>query len=217
MNLLTMRQKLRRKLDELSESFWEDDELDDYLNEGYFHYWQWMLNARYQRCRKSVFLNIVANNEAIVLPSDFAIADRVEQVRDSVTVPLRWRERFDEPNYTNGAFGWGNYTVTFEGASLILEPTPGENVTGGIKLRYFYFPVRLVNDGDSPDAAFLDFYQDIIIGQAVLFAKAKEEAIGQGGADLGPFGALLSAKEQKFKETIELPTIQRQAVEQFVC
>lgn len=218
MNLVNLRTKTRRKLDELSESFWSDDELDDYINEAYFHYWQWMLRAEYYRCQKTALLDLVSGTPNIALPSDFAIAKRVERVLSSGSlIPLDWDDRYDEPNYANGGGTGNDYlpSVNYEGSNLILEPTPQESVTGGIKLTYYYYPERLEDDGDEPDAAFLDFYHDIIIGQAVLFAKAKEENIGQGGADLGSFGALQERKEQKFRETIEMPSVQRQSVQPY--
>ena len=84
-----------------------------------------------------------------------------------------------------------------------------ETVSDGIKLTYFFIPDRLSDNSDEPDAGFNQFYHELIITKAVILAKEKEEAVGGGGADLGPFLRTLAEREQKFKESIELSTYQR--------
>lgn len=221
MDRSTIRTKARRRLDETSEAFWTDDELNDYINEGYLYYWQWFISAKNPGAIKNTTLNIVGGTASIALPADFCMARLVERVLSTGTFPLWYSERADLPNYTAGVPS-GNDTylpkVRFEGANVILEPTPSDSVTGGIKLTYYFYPDRLTADSGvsgTPNAAFHDFFHDLIVYQCVLLAKAKEEHLGGGGADLGAWGALMRDKEQKFKETIETPTTQRQYVQPF--
>lgn len=177
-----------------------------------------MLAARHNGTLTNTSLDIVAATATIALPSNFAFARLVERVITSGTVPLWWNERFDSPNYTAGVTSSSDYYlphIRFEGVNLVLEPTPLESVTGGIKLTYYFLPTRLSNNTDTPSAAFHEFYHDLLVGYCVIQAKSKEEAIGQGGADLGAFGAMQAQKEQMFKSTIEVPTVQRSAVQPF--
>jgi hypothetical protein len=216
-NKLQIRTKVRRKLDETSEGFWLDDELDDYINESYFSLWQMMLNAKHQGCLTSTTLNITGGSANVALPADFQAARLIEKVVDSGTVPLWWEERFDQTNYTAGVStgSFFPFKVRFVGQNLIIEPTPQDSETGGLKLTYYFFPNRLDDDTDEPNAGLHDFYQDLITYEAVLIAKAKEEMVGGGGADLGAWGMLMEKKKSDFKGTIELPSVTRQAVEPF--
>lgn len=212
-----MRTRLRRKLDESSESYWTDDELNDYLNEAYYYYWQWLLNARDNRALKSTTLNIVADTAEIALPSDFVAARLVEKVENNVTYPIEWFERFDEPNYTGGvtySSHYPNFTVRFVGSNLVLEPTPNTSETGGIKLTYYFYPAEMSIDTESPDAGFSPLYHDLLPYKASVFAKTKEEQYG-GGAPLGSWEYLCQQKEQQFKASIELPSVQRACARPF--
>lgn len=206
-----MRTRLRRKLDETTEGYWSDDELNDYINEAYYYYWQWLLNARDNRALKSTTLNIVAGTAEIALPSDFIAARLVEKVEDNATYPIEWFERFDESNYTSGvtySSHYPNFTVRFVGSNLVLEPTPNTSETGGIKLTYYYYPTELTDDDHSPDAGFSPLYHDILPFKASTYAKTKEESYG-GGAPVGSWEFLCQQKEQQFKASIELPSVQR--------
>ena len=217
MNLLQIRTKLRLKLDETSEGFWLDDELDGYINESYFELWQLMLEVNFNGCLTSTFKDIVASTETIALPTDFHSARLIEKVVDSGTVPLWWDERFERANYTAGVAVNNGYqpSIRFVGQNLILEPTPAESQTGGIKITYYFYPDRLDDDADEPHIALHDFWHDLITYGATLIAKAKEEAIGGGGADLGAWGAMMERKQARFKNSIEVPSVSRQAVEPF--
>lgn len=212
-----MRTRLRRKLDETSEDYWTDDELTDYINEAYYYYWQWLLNARDNRALKSTTLNIVADTAEIALPSDFISARLIEKVEDNSTYPIEWFERFDEPNYTGGVSYTGYYsgfTIRFVGTDLVLEPTPNTSETGGIKLTYYFLPAELSDDSDTPDAGFSALYHDLLLFKAAVFAKTKEESYG-GGAPVGSWEYICQQKEQQFKASIEQPSVQRMAARPF--
>ena len=215
MQLSQLRAKSRLKLDEVSEGFWTDDELDGYIGESYFDLWQIMLNAKHQGTLKTDLLDIVGGTAEIPLPTDFSAARLVERVIDGGTVPLWWEERFDQPNYTTGITSGYRFNVRFVGQNLVCEPTPSDSQTDGIKLTYYFFPEQLEDDIDTPNAALHAFYHDLIPYGAVVIAKSKEEMVGGGGADLGPWGALMQAKLERFKASVELPSVTRQAVEPF--
>ncbi len=222
MDKSTIRTKARRRLDENVASFWSDAELDDYINEGYLYYWQWMINARHPGAMKNTPLNITGGTATIALPADFCMARLVERVVTSGTYPLWYQERVDDPNYTAGVPSNTDLympKVRFEGANLVIEPTPSDTVTGGIKLTYYFYPDRMTTDTGAtgtPNAAIHDFFHDLLVYQCVLLAKAKEEHLDSGSSDLGAWGVLMREKEQAFKSTIETPTTQRQYVQPFI-
>jgi len=206
-------------LDEVSQSFWSDEELNDYINAGYYYYWQWMLNAKHPGTIKTTYISIVSGVASYPLPSDFHSARLVERVFNSETVPMQYYERFETANrisatvvsYLRGYLP----RYHFEGENLVLEPTPADNIENGIKLTYRFIPPRLSKDTDSPHPAFHDFYHELLVGYCVIQAKEKEEMVGGGGADIVPFIRSHELREQKFKETIELSSEQRVYVEPF--
>lgn len=212
-----MRTSLRRKLDEVAEGFWEDAELNEFLNEGYYNLWDYLLSAKHHGAIAVTDLDIVADTAEIALPSDFHEARLVERVTSTGTVPLWWNERFDQPNYIQGSTVDDYFlpNITFRGQNLVLEPTPDASLTGGVRLTYFFLPGRMSDDADVPDLAIHDFYHDLMVYKAVLLAKAKEEAVGGGGASLGPWGVIMGERLEKFKQNIEKPTNQRLAVQPF--
>ena len=214
--------KIRRQLDESSPAFWTDDELIDYVNEGYIHYWQWLIQAGHPAAISdpSTSLDIVDGVNEIALPLDFVKARLVERVMDSATIPMEFFERFDTSNRTSGVstnslLGYVP-RYRFQGPSLVLEPTPCMSQTGGILLTYFYNPDRLTS-GDTPSAPFDDLYSDLLVLYAIICAKEHEEMIspGTGGVDSAPFLGRLQRLEQKFKESIEPMSTQRLYSEAF--
>jgi hypothetical protein len=212
-----MRTRLRRKLDETEESYWTDAELTDYINESYYYYWQWLLNARDNRALKSTTLDIVAGTAEIAVPSDYISARLIEKVEDNSTCPIQWFERFDEPNYTGGSSYsnyYPNFTARFVGTDLVLEPTPNTSETGGIKLTYYFYPAELSDDSDTPVAGFSPIYHDLIPFKAAVISKTKEESYG-GGAPVGSWEYICQQKEKEFKASIELPSTQRVSVKPF--
>ena len=207
--LATLRTKVRRKLDETSADFWSDNDIDDYLNQAYYYYWNWAIQAQYRQCLQSTTLNITAGTAEVALPSDFIKIRLLEKVASDRTIPLRFNERYEEQNATSGV-GTSTETVfsySFVGSNIVLQPTPQVTETGGLKITYFYQPTELSDDADTPDLD--DFHDNLLIQYAVVQAKEKEEAIGNGGTDLAPFVMTLTKLEQSFKEIIETDSIQR--------
>lgn len=217
MDLQTIRAKARRKLDETTTGnsgvFWTDNELNDYINDGYFYYWQWLIDARNPAILKRTSLDITSGVDTITLPSDFLTARLVERVFDSATVPMQYAPRFDSSKSTNGTVASSllGYLPSYDffGSNLVLNPTPQETISGGILLTYMFAATRLSNDTDTPNAAFPDLFHDLLVGWCVIQAKDKEEMIGGGGSDMAPFLASQAKREALFKSSIESTTLQR--------
>lgn len=179
-----------------------------------------MLRAGYYGCIATNSFDLAAGTASYALPADFVEARLVERILPGGTVPLDYNERYDTPNRTTGttvnssAYYLPSYH--FEGANIVLEQTPQETTTGltGIKLTYWKIPVRLVSDSDTPDAAFKDLWHDMLVLYCAKGAKEKEELKGMGGVDFQITGTL-ARLEQSFKESINVPTAQRQTVQPY--
>lgn len=218
MNLGSIRTKVRRKIDEEAASFWSDDELDDYINQAYRYYLNKLLELSHPILLTSTNLSIVAGTSTIALPSDYIEARLVEHTYPNYTRPLQYVERYDQVNGTSGNLSAGcEYTYCFMGNNLVLQPTPVSSevgsATAGIKLTYFYLPDDLSDDADEP--IFSALYHDLLVLNAVLQAKEKEEAVGNGGSDSAPFKRTLMELEEAFINSAEKPTSQREYVERW--
>lgn len=215
MNRGTIRTKARRKLDETAAKFWTDDDLNDYIDQGYNFYWQWMVQAQHNLTITTTTLNLVSGTATIALPSDFLEARLVERVTANYTIPLPYYERYNTLNMTSGYVDNASavYTCRFLGSSLLLEPTPQITETGGIKLTYFRTPTALSSDSDTPEIP--SIFHDMLVTYTVIQAKEKEEAESNQPADVAPFIRTLEKQEQLFKESIERSTTQRVFVQPF--
>jgi len=207
--------RARLKLDEASAKFWTDAELLNYINKGYYYYWQWMIQAQHPLTLKPTTLDTTAGTATVALPSDFIAVRLLEYVYSDRTEPLVYRERYDEASYTNlsSADNTSVYTYRIEGSNLVLEPTPQTTTTSGIlKMIYYYLPDEL-GTGDTPTIPAM--YHNLLIDYCVVQGKRKEEAEGGGGTDIGVFMRDLMESEQSFKEMIERSSYQRIYVQHF--
>ena len=89
MNLLQIRDKIKRRsgLNAIGE-FWTDAELNDYINEAYRYYWQWLFNANHPDALKNTLLDIQPQETGTDLPTDFHKVRLLERVKDNVLYPL---------------------------------------------------------------------------------------------------------------------------------
>lgn len=215
MNRGTIRTRARRIIDENTAKFWDDDDLNDYINQAYFYYWQKMIEAVNPGCLKITLLDIVANSPNVALPSDYIKERLIERVLSTgKTVPLPYRERFETTNELAPNSGDSYIPIhRFVGRNVVLEPTPIFNQVGGIKLTHFFQISELAADGTSPDPGFIELYHWLLVYKTALSAKEKEEALGFGGVDMGPIKMKLNELEQAFKDNIESESLQRQYTE----
>ncbi len=218
MNRLTIRTKARRKLDETSPKFWTDDDLNDYLDEGIKHYWQWMIDAVHPATLKETSsLTVTANSPAVPLPADYYKTKMLERIlTDGTTDPLDFFERSEDTNPPSSSTG-DDYrpTYRFVGDDIILEGPPIFSSTSFLKLTYMFIPDDMTDDTSTPPSILGTMFPNMLIQYIVVAAKEKEESLDPGGADLGPIKRKLMEMEEKFKSTIETETLQRQYVEPF--
>lgn len=160
-------------------SFWTDEELAVYLNEGVRRYFAEVVQHSEGQFTTTDDLDITANSATIALPSD---CFKVKQVWRKVSggyEPLHYRNTLNEGLTTSSASGGSNFIpdYKFRGNSLVLSQTPGFSETDGIKIEYVQFPETLVTGGDSLTAQVSPVFKDLIEAYAVWKAKVKESLV----------------------------------------
>lgn len=213
-----LRTRVRSYLDEPTSRFWSDAELNNWINQAYFYNYMELVDAYEGYFATVVSISIVAGTASYTLPADFDKIRLLERVVDnSVTIPLQEFNRMQAPNLIANATATNLIlpTYRFVGNTFVLEPTPQESVVNGLRLEYVPAPVTMALDADQPNTSYLDHWQECIVLRAVISAKMKEELIGNQGADLGAFGAMLETWENKVKEAIEQRTMGRRYTEPF--
>ena len=115
-----------------------------------------MLTANSMWQQKIVLLNMVANTPAVAIPTDCAIINFVKKMSatDNTTyVELEYKETNKETINTtpieNGQSNTQSYMIINN--ALYLEPTPLNNLVGGIRLSYLAYPADLAGDATTID------------------------------------------------------------------
>lgn len=216
-NRLQLRERVRGYLDEPVAAFWTDAELNNWINQGYFFYYQWVVMSFDGYFAEETNLNIVANQALYPMPANFYKIRLLERIFSTFTVPLRVFDRMESANMTSNTNFSNLYlpTYRFEGSSVVLEPTPGLSITNGLRLEYVPQPVQMNLDSDSPDPDFLVMWEETIVLRAAIAAKMKEESVVNQGTDVGTLQSLLGQWEQNIKESIEVRTEGRRYTEPY--
>lgn len=203
--LAQLRTRVRSYLDEPSAVFWQDSELNNWINQSYYHYYMWVVEAYDSYFATVVNINIVANQALYILPADFFKVRLLEAIFDGFTIPLRVYDRMEDANITSNFTFTNSYfpTYRFIGNSFTLEPTPSLGKSPGLRLEYVPNPTTMVLDTSAPNADFAEQWQELIVLGATISAKMKEELVGNQGVDLGALGTMLSKWESTVREAIE--------------
>lgn len=187
-----------------------------------------LINSAYRRrCTHLImafegwFVNIAtrdieANKAQYAFPDGFTRMQKVELVRsDGRTIPLQRYERHYEANPAQGESGdqfLPNYRLI--GNGLILEPTPIETVTGGLRMEYTGTPVELTADGDSMHVSFPQIFEELVVLDAAVYSFDAELA-----QESGAIRSLLRVRaewDDDWLRFIDQRSISRSEVEQFV-
>ncbi len=157
-------------------SFWGDEELTLYLNEGVRRYFsEAVIHAEGQFATVSN-LNIVTGSETITLPTDFFRVEKLWRVVSNGYEICSYRNPKDEGYITGDQSSGSSYIPEYyiRGASLVLRPTPNFSETAGLRLEYTAFPDVMVSNGDALTSQVSTVFRDLIVMYAVYKAKVKE-------------------------------------------
>jgi hypothetical protein len=160
-------------------SFWSDEELAVYLNEGVRRYFAEVVQHMEGQFTTTDDLDIVSGSSTISLPADcFKIKQVWRKVADGYE-PLHYRNNLTEGMSTSTASGGSNFRpdYSFRGNTLLMSQTPGFNETDGIKIEYVQFPETMVTGGDSLTAQVSPVFKDLIEAYAIWKAKCKESLV----------------------------------------
>lgn len=154
LELIGIRSRVKSNFNQQDDdSFVTNSEIDNFANEGYYHYVNQLIDAEQGFFETTKLLDIVANVETVALPSNFAVNQishhrtvRLERVFSDRRIPMSHiRRNGNEPVMTTGGSGIGYIpTYDFRGNNIVLEPTPSVSETGGLFLVYGGLPPKLV-------------------------------------------------------------------------
>jgi len=200
MNLITMRNAARSYLLESgTQNFFTDDDINGGINMAYMQYAMKIMAKKEQLFMSQATIDFVAGQNNYALPADFKREIRVNRVYNGITQPLQRRHRYNEPMLLAGAAAiyptWDRYNN-----DIIFEPAPAYTETGSVILDYIAQPIRLVQDTDTPNAAFPDMYHDLLVLRAVVMGLMKER--DAEGASM--FAAQINDLEEDFNNSFEL-------------
>lgn len=206
--LTNFKTRIRRYLREPdpTNSFWTDDFLVDMFNLSY-----------HRRCAQLIMSyegyftivgtrSIVANKARYALPSGASRILKLERVMtNGTTCPMRRWERHEEANpaASTTSMSGDDYLPTFRPMAngFILEPTPIENVTNGLRIEFSGLPDKLSGDSDQTHPSFPEIFENLLILDTCVTALDAE-----GAQETGRMLALMrnrSEIEEDFRRYIE--------------
>ena len=210
MTLTQLQTKVSYYLDDSNNIRWPLAEVTNYINQAYRFYWNKLVNASYNGILATpATLDLVAGTSTVALPSDFYKAKNIYRVLDDKSVPLDYREGFDDYIYSEYSMGTYMPSVKIRGSNLVFNPPPQSSVTGGIMIEYWPVITELSAVTDEP--AFTEQWQEIIPMKAALIAKAMREE-----EDVQNIAEMLAMEENMMNDSIQSMTNQRSSTDPYV-
>ena len=162
-----------------SNSFWTDEELAVYLNEGVRRYFAEVVLQLEGQFTATSDRDIVTSVQTVTLPSDCFSLKQVWRKVTGGYLPMHYRNNITEGFSTEASGGGDNFLPDYylRGNTLVLSQIPGFSETGGIKIEYVQFPETMVTGGDSLTAQVSPVFKDLIEAYAIYKAKVKESLV----------------------------------------
>lgn len=143
---------------------------------------------------------------------------KIQLVRsDGRIIPLRRNERQEAIVIPDNSVPTGDsYMPTYRPLAngFILEPTPNETVTNGIRLEYTGVPVYLSADADQLHPSFPELFDELVVLDTVVLALQAE-----GVHESGPQAAIYNMRsewEMDFERFIEQRAVARDHIDPFI-
>lgn len=157
-------------------SFWTDEELTAYLNEGVRRCFMEISQDGEGQFTTTTTLNTVADTETIALPTDCFEVKHVWRTVNSGYAHLSYRNNLTEGTSNVDGAGGDAYLpdYSFRGNNLVLNPRPGTTETGALKIEYVQFPSVMLTGGDTLTAQLSPVFKDVVEAYAIYKAKLKE-------------------------------------------
>jgi hypothetical protein len=166
-------------------SFWTDDELLTYINEGIRRYFTEVVQHMNGEFVTTATLDLTSGTDTIALPSDFFQMRALYRATPNGYTILQYRNNLTEGYATNVGGGTGYLPYYYlQGNSIVIRPVSNFSETGAFKIEYIQFPTTMVTGGDQLTSAVSPVFKDMVETYAVYKAKLKESLTN--GAVLTP-------------------------------
>lgn len=188
---------------EASNSFWSDEELTRYVNDGIRQYFLVITEVGEGQFDTSTTLDIAQGVETVDLPTDCFEVRAVYTIQANQTTMLRYYNNLSESYFNTNSASIEVYApyYYFRGNSLVLRPVPGFTQAAAIKLEYCQFPQTLITGGDTLTNSLSPIFKELVVKYAVYQAKLKESSV-QGGNTYAAVERVLQDLFARFKESV---------------
>lgn len=189
--------RIRRYLREVNAdtSFWPDAFILQMFNASYRRRCMQLIQAYEGWFTQIATRNLTASKAQYGLPDGASRVLKLELVRSNgSTVPLERHERHDEINPSSSSAGTGDsYFATFRPISngFILEPTPTETVTDGLRIEYTGLPTYLSGNSDQLHPSYPEIMDELLVLDTVVLAFQAE-----GVHETGPSAAIYRMRNE---------------------
>lgn len=203
-NLVTSVRTVLKQQDPTN-SFWKDDEIRMYLNEGIRQYFVEVVHTNEGLFTTRTDLNIVSGADLVALPTDcFEVKVLYKKVTNGY-VALDYVNNLNQ-DYSSTTSSSSNTffpSYYFQGNNIMLRPVPNFSETSGLRLEYIQFPETLVNGGDSLTSQISPIFKQVVEMYAVYKCKLSESLVN--GVSVHEVAASNLAELYKsFKDAIAL-------------
>lgn len=184
-NLSGLRDRVRRWLHELApgNSFWSNTFIDQQINASYRRRCTNLVMAYEGYFTNVATRDLTADQERYAWPPGFERLNKMELVRsDGTTIPLERQERHYAAKFSDVNNTQDSYVPTFRpiGGGFVLEPSPGETVSNGLRIEYHGLPTLMQNDGDSMHADFPRSFDELVVLDTVIACMDSENLMETG-------------------------------------
>jgi len=182
--------RVRRYLREsdASISYWTDPFLRQLLNAAYRRRCSQLIMAFEGYFTLIATRDLESGKSTYGFPSGTLRCLKLELVRsDGTRTPIERNERIEVGVAPSSSTGAGDaYYPTYRPISngFILEPTPVQDVTNGIRIEYSGVPAYMSNDSDSPHIAFPETFDELLVMDTTIAALEAQRMheVGPGAA-----------------------------------
>lgn len=213
--LSSLRTRTRRWLHEpvAAESFFSDNLIDNLINAAYRRRCAQIIMASEGSFVQTVSVNIKANEAFYNWPSGLTRVKRVDYVTtDGTEIPIPRFERHTQPINPNNYFSSESvFTFRPKANGIVLEPTPSEDVTNGLKFEYTGTPPELTADTSPISAEFPDIYTELIVLDVVVYLLDTEGNLEEGNVRASQRAR--AELEIDFNRWVETKIIKAQAIQ----
>lgn len=184
-NLGGLRDRVRRWLHELApgNSFWSNTFIDQQINVSYRRRCANLVMAYEGYFTNVATRDLTGNQERYAWPPGFERVEKMEIVRsDGTTVPIERHQRHYAAKFVNVNNSQDTFLPTWRpiGGGFVLEPSPGETVTNGLRIEYHGLPTLMQNDNDSLHTDFPRSFDELIVLDSVIACMDSENLIESG-------------------------------------